>query len=105
MGLHTVGIAEAKRLLSEIVNRVLYRRERIILQSRGRPKAVLVSLEDLRRLEQLEGAGGRDPAQQMAVLARARALRESMLVEPAGTAVGDLERLRQERLNDPASLR
>ncbi len=105
MDLQTMGIAEAKRLLSEIVNRVLYRGDRIILQSRGRTKAALISVEDLRRLEQLEGVAGRDVAQPMAVLARARALRESMPAEPAGTATADLEHLRRERLDGGANLR
>ena len=50
----TVSIAEVKRSISTIVNRVAFGRERIILTSRGRPKAALVSIDDLQKLETLE---------------------------------------------------
>jgi len=46
-----VGIAEAKKNLSSLINRVAYGKERIVLVSRGRPKAALVSIEDLLLLE------------------------------------------------------
>ena len=45
-----VSIGQIKRDISELVNRVTYAGERIILTSRGKPKAVLVSLEDYKRL-------------------------------------------------------
>jgi prevent-host-death family protein len=47
-----VSIGQVKRDLSDLVNRVAYGGERIILTSRGRPKAAIVSIEDYRRLEQ-----------------------------------------------------
>lgn len=47
----TVSIGEVKRDISELVNRVAYGGERIVLTSRGKPKAVLVSLEDYERLQ------------------------------------------------------
>jgi prevent-host-death family protein len=46
----TVSIGEVKRDLSELVNRVAYGGERIVLTSRGKPKAALISMEDLERL-------------------------------------------------------
>jgi prevent-host-death family protein len=45
-----ISIGQAKRDISELVNRVNYARERIILTSRGRPKAALVSMEDYEQL-------------------------------------------------------
>lgn len=45
-----VPIGQVKRDISDLVNRVAYRRERIILTSRGKPKAALVSIEDYERL-------------------------------------------------------
>jgi prevent-host-death family protein len=48
-----VSIAEARAELSAHVNRVAHGGERVILTSRGRPKAALVGLEDLRALEDL----------------------------------------------------
>jgi len=47
-----VSIGQVKRDISDLVNRVAYRGERVILTSRGRPKAALVSMEDYARLEQ-----------------------------------------------------
>jgi len=49
-----VSIGQVKRDISELVNRVAYQGERVILTSRGRPKAVLVSLEDYEKLQQTE---------------------------------------------------
>lgn len=49
-----VAIGQVKRDISELVNRVAYGGERIILTSRGKPKAVLVSLEDYAKLQQGE---------------------------------------------------
>jgi prevent-host-death family protein len=46
-----VAIGTVKRDISELVNRVAYGGERIVLTSRGKPKAALVSLQDYERLE------------------------------------------------------
>lgn len=43
----TLGVAEAKAKLSEILNRVRERGERYIIQRRGKPVAAVVPLEDL----------------------------------------------------------
>ena len=45
-----VAIGQVKRDISELVNRVAYGGERVILTSRGKPKAVLVSMDDYERL-------------------------------------------------------
>lgn len=52
----TLTISEAKAKLSELVHRAAYGHERILLGSRGRPKAAIISIEDLQRLEDLEDA-------------------------------------------------
>jgi len=52
----TTSISELKSALSEFLNRAAYGRERIIVASRGKPKAAVISMEDLRRLEDLEDA-------------------------------------------------
>lgn len=49
-----VSIGQVKRDISELVNRVAYGGESVILTSRGKPKAVLVSIEDYQRLRQDE---------------------------------------------------
>ena len=50
-----VSIGQIKRDISELVNRVMYAGERIILTSRGKPKAVLVSMQDYELLLRREG--------------------------------------------------
>jgi prevent-host-death family protein len=47
-----VSIGQVKRDISDLVNRVAYGREQIVLTSRGKPKAVLISVEDFERLQQ-----------------------------------------------------
>jgi prevent-host-death family protein len=47
-----VSIGQVKRDISKLVNRVAYGGERIVLTSRGKPKAVLVSLDDYEHLQQ-----------------------------------------------------
>lgn len=51
-----VSIGQVKRDISDLVNRVAYRGERIVLTSRGKPKAVLVSLEDYEQFKQGEAS-------------------------------------------------
>jgi prevent-host-death family protein len=48
-----VSIGSVKRDISELVNRVAFGGERIVLTSRGNPKAALVSLEDLELIRRL----------------------------------------------------
>ena len=47
-----VSIGQVKRDISELVNRVAYGGEHIVLTSRGKPKAVLVSIQDFEQLIQ-----------------------------------------------------
>jgi len=98
----TVGIAEIKRDISTIVNRVTFGRERIVLTSRGKPKAALVSIEDLQKLETLERTAPSPSRTQRKVgLAMAQAVREMTLARhggiPFSDVAEDLRRLREER--------
>ena len=55
----SVSVGEAKRSLSELMGRVVYRGERFVIERRGKPMVALVSAEDLARLEQeAVSAGG-----------------------------------------------
>jgi prevent-host-death family protein len=51
-----MSINQMKNALSEVLNRVAYGRERIIVASRGKPKVAVISIEDLELLEELEDA-------------------------------------------------
>ena len=61
-----VSIGQVKRDISELVNRVAYAGERIVLTSRGKPKAVLVSIEDYEWLARTKGADVREWEQWLA---------------------------------------
>lgn len=47
-----ISIGRVKREISQLVNRVAFGEDRIVLTSRGKPKAVIVSLEDYARIQQ-----------------------------------------------------
>jgi prevent-host-death family protein len=51
-----VSVAQLKNELSEYLNRAAYGGERITVTSRGKPKAAVVSVADLERLQELEDA-------------------------------------------------
>ncbi|MCP3958506.1 MAG: type II toxin-antitoxin system prevent-host-death family antitoxin [bacterium] len=92
-----VSIGQVKRDLSILVNRVAYSGERIVLTSRGKPKAALVSVEDYRRLQE----GGRESRSRhwRAWLAEADALSQEIMNRRQG-AVIDVDELRQHDRQD-----
>ena len=50
----TITVAQARNDFSNLLDQVELLRRRFVIASRGKPKAVLVSVEDLARLEALE---------------------------------------------------
>jgi prevent-host-death family protein len=86
----TVSIGQVKRDISELVNRVAYGHERIVLTSRGKPKAVLISVEDYAQLRT------RNSTQELQSwhewLARARQLSDSILQRRNGQPI-DVEQI------------
>ncbi len=79
-----VGMAEAKSKLAELVGQVKYGRDHYILERRGQPMAVLVSVEEFERLTaQASAAAPEHPVlspevwrRQETLLAKARSLRD-----------------------------
>jgi prevent-host-death family protein len=51
-----ISVSNLKGKLSDVLNRVAYGRERIVVSSHGKPKAAVISVEDLELLEELEEA-------------------------------------------------
>ncbi len=51
----SIGLAEAKSKLSDLVGRVAYAGEMFILERRGRPMAMLIGVEEYQRLKELAG--------------------------------------------------
>ena len=77
-----VSIGEVKRDISELVNRVAYGGERIVLTSRGKPKAVLVSIGDYGRLQARDQGEARQQWEDW--LRKAEDLSQRILRERAG---------------------
>jgi prevent-host-death family protein len=77
MALEKASVAHAKNTLSSLINKVAYGKTRILLESRGKPKAALISTEDLERLERLEAGEGTAEVH-LHILAQAQALRRKI---------------------------
>jgi len=104
MNEHRVGIAEARKRLSELINRVAFGEERVLLESRGKAKAALVSLEDLQKLNRLDLETGKKPEDRWEALKRAREVREAIREMRAGQPLPDsgevLGELRESRAHE-----
>jgi len=50
----SLSAGEARTRLAEVINRVAYAKDRVILTRRDKPLAAVVPLEDVERLEELE---------------------------------------------------
>jgi prevent-host-death family protein len=107
----TVSIGQVKRDISELVNRVAYGHERIVLTSRGKPKAVLVSIEDYEQLRKVNQAEYVQRWRQW--LADAQHLAQAILADRSGqpldydliwqAARTELEERDEQRLNSATS--
>lgn len=51
-----ISATEARKHLPELLKRACFGKERICIENHGKPVAVLISYEDLQRLEALEDA-------------------------------------------------
>jgi len=110
MGETRVSMTDLRQNLASLINRATYGGERIVLMSHGEPKAVIIGVDELRRLEQHndEEIRRRQLAQTMATADRlreeARRWQEEHGIE-AEDSVETLRRLREERDDELAGLR
>lgn len=84
-----VGIAEARRRLSELINRVAFAEERVVFECRGKAKAALVSLEDLQKLNRLDLEAAKRHEDRWEALRRAKEVREAIREMRAGQPLPD----------------
>jgi prevent-host-death family protein len=80
-----VSIGQVKRDISELVNRVAFGDERILLTSRGKPKAAIVSMDDFAQLA--EAKQKRRCKQWQQWLAANRKLNDAIGTRRAGKSV------------------
>ena len=52
--LFTISAADARKKFANIINRVAYGKESFVLTRRGEPLAAIVSMEDLKLLQEIE---------------------------------------------------
>ncbi|MEZ5538253.1 MAG: type II toxin-antitoxin system Phd/YefM family antitoxin [Thiolinea sp.] len=83
MSVHTVSVAETKAHISELIAKSQHSHERFIITRRNKPVAALVSIEDLKLLEQQQEKQG------LAAIAGKWADFEEVI-----TGMGDLSTLR-----------
>jgi prevent-host-death family protein len=91
---HDVPVTQARAQLAELVNRVVYGGEQVVLTRHGKPLAALVSAADLERLRRLdEQADSRTvsavSAVETAVSATGERQRFGIAAETRGPAPGD----------------
>jgi len=79
------SIAQARDRLSSLVNRVAHGRERVVLTSRGHPKAALIGLDDLAAIEDLSPMPGADDT----VLGEIDLLKQEILRHRKGRLLSD----------------
>jgi prevent-host-death family protein len=77
MATEKASVAHAKNTLSSLINKVAYGKTRVVFESRGKPKAALISTEDLEKLERLENRAAA-PQRPLNILLRAQTLRGKM---------------------------
>ncbi|NUM47929.1 MAG: type II toxin-antitoxin system prevent-host-death family antitoxin [Anaerolineales bacterium] len=108
MNTQTISLTELKQHLGDYVKRAAFGGERIILVSHGQESAALISIADLRLLEQ-QGKQNETLAyvqQQETLLKEARLLREQMAAGGFQVSTTDLlDEVREERTDDLLDLR
>ena len=107
--METMNVVEARKSFSNVIARVAYTGQHVVVETKGRPMMALISIEDLHRLEELERGATPTHAHRVAALALAARTRERIRCERNRTPLPDsadtLDKLREERTHEIASLR
>jgi len=111
VGEFRVSMTALRQNLGHLVNRAAYGGDRIVLVSRGEPRAAIIGIEELRRLQQLDRGSAAQQDLYTQSLATADRLRERIQrwQEAHGIAPGDsaedLRRLRERHDDELTGLR
>ncbi|MGW0881449.1 type II toxin-antitoxin system Phd/YefM family antitoxin [Streptomyces sp. NPDC002671] len=62
---YEIPVTQARAELADLINRVVYGGERVVVTRHGKPLVALVSAADLERLDALDGAD--DPAEEQVI--------------------------------------
>ena len=104
-----VTVVEAKKHFSDLMARVAYTGERLVVERHGKPMIAWISYEELQRFEQLEHQDSRQRERRVAALAQAQESRRRIAEERSNVVLPDssdvLNTLREGRIDDLADLR
>ncbi len=104
MAQQTITLTKFKQNLGEVINQAAYGQARVVLLARGKPRAAVISMADLKKLQLLEqtAVSSQQMQEQLALLAEMDALREQSDAVVNSTAL--LRETREERLDDLVDL-
>jgi len=83
-----VTVVNLRNSLGDVLGRVAYGHERVVVISRGRPKAAIISMADLEMLEDLED--GQAAREAIAAEARGETVPWEEVKERLGLGAGDV---------------
>ncbi|MBA0051171.1 type II toxin-antitoxin system Phd/YefM family antitoxin [Streptomyces sp. AJS327] len=91
---YEIPVTQARAELAELINRVVYAGERVVVTRHGRPLVALVSAGDLERLENAEGPAGDEVISTVSTVGQAPSVvgerrRFGIAAEHGGPATGD----------------
>jgi len=98
-----VSIVEAKNKLSKIINKVVFAKKRIIINSHGQPKAAMISFDELKKFEEMEKAFFPSQNVRLMALDKAARLRKQIYNRKKANVHDssiDLQQIREERVNE-----
>jgi prevent-host-death family protein len=85
----TINVVEAKKNFSELMSRVAYAGDRLVVERHGKPMMAWISIEDLRRLEAQERSEDDVRARRRAALAMTDVIRDRIRQERNGVPLSD----------------
>jgi prevent-host-death family protein len=98
MSTATVSAMELRNAIGDILNRIQYTNERVVIERKGEPIAVMVRVDELDRLERFE----REREAELFRMAKMLALRDGL--QPFGKLIEQHEALHSERLGASADV-
>ncbi len=99
----SISVGEAKNRLSNIINEVVFAKKRIIIKSHGKPKAALISADELEKFEEMENELTHSRDRRLRALNRAAQLRKQIFdknKERLLDSSRDLHQIREKRLDE-----
>lgn len=107
--METVNVVEAKKNFSDLMARVAYGGQQLVVERHGKPMMVWISLEEYERLQHGKDNAERVRADRLAALEKATALRKQLLAERNGVPFSDstelIYQMREEQMKHYDDLR